>query len=207
MVSTELVIDDLLAGLGYRGEAARSAARAALEAAGLTTARKQRIAALKLAAVEAELTRRFLLVCSRSACREPGPSGRVFLDAQRPTDCMVCAGSANGSAIDRTIQSVTALGIRRVVVIGGSPGTREALRARVGDRLELRLVSGTERRTRREARADLAWADAVVVWGATELDHAVSKHYTDGGARRIATCPRRGIEALMQTLFQLAAHA
>lgn len=58
--------------------------------------------------------------------------------------------------------------------------------------------------TGRDAKADLAWADIVVVWDGTELDHKVSRLYTDARDRRVVTCQRRGIAALAATLSQAA---
>jgi hypothetical protein len=93
-------------------------------------------------------------------------------------------------------------GIRRLVVVGGSPDTRRELGALAG-RLELRAVDGTERRTRAQADGDLAWADLVLVCGATELAHRVSGLYT--GARTstpVITSSRRGVEAIAGAVVQ-----
>jgi hypothetical protein len=94
--------------------------------------------------------------------------------------------------------------MRRVVVVGGSPGTHDELRSLVAGGLELRLVAGTERRTSRDAKADLAWADLVVVWGGTELDHKVSKLYARGRGDHVVTCSRRGIAAMAATMVEAA---
>jgi hypothetical protein len=202
---SDLSIDDLLVDLGYRTDAARQLARAALVDAGLTSGRKSRIAAGKLPAVNAALASRFAIVCARTACRSVLPgTDKSLIDAARPTDCSVCGGSANESAIDRAVAALHGRGMRKVVVVGGSPTTHEELRSLVRNRLELRLVSGTDRRTRSGAKADLAWADLVVIWGATQLDHKVSKLYTDGRHESVVTCGRRGIEALAETVRQFA---
>jgi hypothetical protein len=205
--AADLGIDEVLNDLGFVGENARLA-RAALEDAKLTNPRKKRISVAKLEAIKSVLDERFLLLCARASCRAAAPAnGRVVLDAARPTACRACSGSANASEIERAIAALTERGLRRIVVVGGSPSTREELEGLVADRLELRLVSGTERRTARDAKADLGWADVVVIWGATELDHKVSKLYTDdasSSSSRVVTCPRRGIAALAETLTRAA---
>jgi hypothetical protein len=146
-----------------------------------------------------------LVLCSRSTCRAAGATdGRAVVDAARATACSVCRGKPNAAELDRAIQALAAKGLRRIVIVGGSPSTREELRALVGDRLELRLVSGTERRTAREAKADLVWAHLVAIWSGTELDHTISKHYTDAAVGRVVVCPRRGIEAMAGTLQKAA---
>jgi len=114
----------------------------------------------------------------------------------------VCGGQQNRAEVDRAIAALAARGMRRLVVVGGSPGTHGELRELVRTRLELRIVSGTDRRTGRDAKADLAWADLVVVWGATELNHQVSKLYTGGKPRHVVTCPKRGITALARTIVE-----
>jgi hypothetical protein len=198
----DLVIDDLLAGLGFEAAAARAAARGVLEAAGLTNPRKQRIAAEKRPAVAAALRAAFVVACARAACRDQARgTGRTLIEAARPAACEVCHGSTNRTEIDRAVAALRIRGIERLVVVGGSPATHEELRALIDDRVALRLVSGTERRNRSEARADLAWAGLVVVWGSTELDHKVSKLYTDARAPHVVTCPRRGIAALASTVL------
>ena len=116
----------------------------------------------------------------------------------------MCRGSPNQTAMDAAIAAITRRGWRRVVVVGGSPGTCEELAAIVGDRVDLRLVSGTDHRSGRDAKADLAWAHVIVVWGSTELHHRVSKLYTDAREGCVVTCPKRGIAALAATIIEAA---
>lgn len=201
----DLAIDELLDRLGYGGERARVQARAALEAAGLTNPRKQRIASAKVAAVTAALAARFVRTCARTACRRAAAAaGREIVEVAQPRDCETCGGQENSTEVERAIAALRERGLPRIVVVGGSPATHEELRRLITDRLELRLVSGTDRRNSTAAKADLAWADLVVVWGGTELDHKVSKLYTDAKPSHVVTCPRRGIAALATTMVEAA---
>jgi hypothetical protein len=206
--AADLVIEEVLDDLGFAGDNAR-VARAALEEKGLTNARKKRISAAKLPELKNVLRARFMLVCTRAPCRAAAAAaageGRAVLDAARPTACEVCGGSANAAEIGKAVAALVEGGLRRIVVVGGSPSTREELRGLIGDRLELRLVSGTERRTSRDSKADLSWADLVVIWGSTELDHKISRLYTGASQGRVVTCPRRGIAALAETIAKAAA--
>jgi len=200
--SSDLVIDTMLGELGFIGENARLA-RLAIEAAGLTNPRKTRIASGKLGAVRDELRARFVLLCARASCRQSNlTKGRKVLDAARPTDCAVCSGSTNATDVDRAVATLIERGLCRVVVVGGAPSTREELRDLVAGRLELRLVSGNDRRTARAAKADLNWAHIVAIWGGTELDHKVSELYTQRPAGRVVVCRRRGIAAMAATLIE-----
>jgi len=212
-MSRDVPIDELLAELGFRTPELQQRARAVLEQAQLTNARKQNISSAKRETVGRVLGERFILVCARASCRHAAGAGREVLHASRPTDCAICGGQQNRVEVDRAIAALVARGMRRLVVVGGSPGTHGELRALVGNRLDLRVVTGTDRRTGRDAKGDLAWADLVVVWGATELKHKVSKLYTDGKPRHVVTCPKRGIAALAATIVEAvrrrdsAAHA
>ncbi len=69
----------------------------------------------------------------------------------------------------------------------------------LGKAIELRLVDGTRHRPIDRAKADLDWADRVLLWGATELHHKVSKQYADASATRhkVVHVPRRGVAQLL----------
>lgn len=208
MPDDDLAITALLDELGFDSADAHRLALAALVEVKLTTGKKQRIAAAKRDAVAAVLAERFARTCARAGCREASAAtGRAVVAVAAPTSCEFCGGSANQSSIDRAVAALRARGLQRLVVVGGSPSTREDLRATVAGRLELRLVSGTDRRTARDAGADLAWADLVVVWGATELAHRVSGLYTDGGHAHVVTCRVRGIAGLAETVLAHLARA
>jgi len=199
----DVLIADALADLGFATDEARGRARAVLEAANLTNTRKQRIAASKLPAVADALRARLVVVCSRGSCRAAAQqSGRELIDAAQPSHCEVCGGAANRTEVDRMVGALSRAGYRRLVVVGGSPSTHEEIRALIDTRLELRLVPGTDRRTSRAAKADLDWADIVVVWGGTQLDHKISELYTTARPPHVITCPRRGIAALAATVIR-----
>ncbi len=203
----DVPIDELLATLGFGAPEARRLARQVIEERGLTNPRKSRIATSKTDDVRAALAERLIPACVRDVCRaDAARTGLLVVDAASPTDCAICHGSANRAELDRAIAEMLRAGLRRLVVVGGSPGTREDLLRLVADRIEVRLVSGTDRRTSRDAKADLAWANLVVIWGSTELDHKVSNLYTIGSATPVVVCPRRGISALAATMLDATRH-
>ena len=192
-------IATVLARLGYSG-AARERARAALEAAGLTNPRKSRISEAKLDRVRFALAERFALVCDDPACRAELASERPraeLVPVRQRTHCDSCAGSDNARASRGFVATCRASGVRRLVVVGGSPGLREELASLLGPRLELRLVDGTIARPLNRARADIAWADLIVVCGRSELTHQVSRQYTESARRNVLLAPRRGVAAML----------
>jgi hypothetical protein len=191
----DIPIQELLAGLGLTGEAAMRG-RDILEEAGITSARKHRISIEKLelarAAIDAHL-RRLCHVCMSRVDHSCGVLVQVPAEA-----CPNCGGSSNRRAVDEMVAACTSAGLRRLAVVGGSPNLRQELTTLVADRLELRLVDGTRSPDRSSARRDIAWADVVLVLGATQLTHKVSTLYTrDQEARRkLITTSRRGLEAI-----------
>jgi hypothetical protein len=197
----------LLRELGYGSAKALKAALAALLDAGLTRSGKSRISSEKRDRVEAELAARFRLVCGDQACRDE-MDARVreergadraarILSTADARFCRVCGGSDNARAVGRMARLLRARGLSRLLVVGGSPASRMELERLVGGALEIRTVCGTDRRTLEEAQRDRAWADVLVVWGGTQLDHVVSELYVGRAARaRVITVRRRGIAAL-----------
>jgi hypothetical protein len=190
---TDVLIDDFLASLGLAGADAERA-RALLESERITNPRKTRLSAAKLERATAAIDARFARFCAPCAARTDA-GGREVVTVPASA-CTRCGGSRNDRALTEMVEALHAAGLRRLVVVGGSPDVRRELGALAG-RLELRLVDGTARRTRAEAQRDLDWADVVVVGGSSELAHKVSNLYTRGsGATPVVTAPRRGIEAI-----------
>jgi len=186
-------IVDFLRSLGLTGDDAKRG-RAVLEADGITNPRKSRISAAKLERARAVIDARFARFCAACAARTDA-GGREVVTVAAST-CARCGGSRNDRALTEMVEACEAAGILRLVVVGGSPDVRREV-ATLQDRLELRLIDGTERRTRTEAQRDLAWADLVVIGGSSELAHKVSNLYTrDAGSTPVVTAARRGVEAI-----------
>lgn len=193
-LAAEIAIEELLRSLGLEGESA-ALARGVLEHAGLTNPRKQRMAAAKAAAAQAAIDAEIARLCRRCAA-DAGAETRLVAVVPAPA-CARCGGSANLRALDDLAEAARAAGIRRLVVVGGSPDVRREL-GRLEPQLELELVDGTENRRKSQAQRDVAWADVVVVAGASELAHRVSDLYTrDPAARgKLVVSSRRGVEAI-----------
>jgi hypothetical protein len=205
-VSADVEIEGWLAGLGFEPGPAQDRARAALQEALLTRPGKTRMSDEKLARAAALLGSHFSLHCPSAACAAAARrTGREPLPAATKALCAHCGGSDNARAAEELVSACTQAGIRRLLVVGGSPAVREELNSTVGSALELRTVDGTERRTQERARSDLEWADLVLLWGATELDHKVSAHYArppPALRRKVVHVARRGIAALLGAAVQ-----
>jgi hypothetical protein len=200
-VSADHDIDAWLAERGISLADSRERARNALVEAKVINPKKARMSDQKLERAEAVLAGRYFRVCGTAACMQVAvASGREPLLVEPKTHCERCGGSDNQRAVVDFLEACRKKGVRRMVVVGGSPAVREELEARIGGQVELRMVDGTERRTGERARHDLEWADLVLVWGATELHHKVSEHYTHGPPalhHKVVHVARRGVSSLL----------
>jgi hypothetical protein len=199
-VSADIDIDEWL-NLQGLGAERRRLGRLALETAGLTRPGKTRLSVEKVARAHQALSSRFALHCHAAACIAwANASGKVPLATETKQTCQRCGGSENA----RAAQALTEAGIRKLVVVGGTPATREEIERLLDGRVELRLVDGTRHRPIDRAKADLEWADRVLLWGATELHHKVSKQYADAptAKSRVVHIPRRGVAQLLSGAVQ-----
>ncbi|MDY7225313.1 hypothetical protein [Hyalangium rubrum] len=201
-MSADRDIDEWLAERGITLPDSRERAREALVEAKVINPKKARMSEQKLERAEALLTERFFRVCGAPACMQVAhASGREPLLVEPKTHCERCGGSDNQRAVVEFLEACRRKGVRRMVVVGGSPAVREELEARLGSQVELRMVDGTERRTADRARHDLEWGDLVLVWGATELHHKVSEHYTSAAPplnRKVVHVAKRGVASLLE---------
>ena len=169
---------ELFAGFGFGGEP--SLYDAALTAVGLTNPSKRRILLSKSAEVERVLREGFMPVCGRGDCQATATAmgdARQIVPAATTEACAICGGGPNVRAIEQMVEACRSIGWSRICIVGGSPNTRQEIERLVDSRLELRLVEGDRSRTATAAKADIAWADLVVIWGATQLNHKVSISY------------------------------
>jgi hypothetical protein len=205
-VSRDEDIRRFLTDAGYGHPEALQAALEVLYAAGLTREGKQRMAEAKLAPAREALSAALILTCASASCLDEakGAPERTRVPAEQRNHCEICEGSNNQHAVDAMVKRAKERKVARLVVIGGSPSTREQLAAALKGRLELKAVDGTMRRTAQQAGEDMAWADIVLIWGSTELAHRVSMLYTRGPASkaRVVTVAKRGIGALADAVLK-----
>lgn len=201
-MSADVEIDAWLSAEGFGLPDVKVKARAALEEAGLTRAGKQRLSMEKVARAKEALEAKFFLHCATPECVAfARASGREAVRCEPKSTCRRCGGSDNQRAVRDLVEACRARGASKLVIVGGSPSVREELERLVGSALALRLVDGTRAKPIEQAKADLAWADLVLLWGATELHHKVSKQYSDSAQgdvkKKVVHVPKRGIAQLL----------
>ena len=141
----DVAIAEHLASLGLEAEAG-AVARSLIEAVGLTRAGKQRIAISKLRDIESLVSDRFVRVCHRPTCRNAGvrierAEGRMRVDVAS-RHCDTCSGSDNRSAVEHMAVAMRRAGKRNLLVVGGTPNTREDLKGAAPCRLRSALCPG-----------------------------------------------------------------
>lgn len=201
-MSADVGIDEWLTGLGYGLPDSLRRARAVLEEAGLTRAGKTRMSEDKLERASAALSERLFLHCATPECVAfARGTGKETVPCDPKSACMRCGGSSNQRAVSDFVEACKRRGFSKVVIVGGSPAVREELERMVPPEVTLRLVDGTKARPIDQAKADLQWADLVMLWGATELHHKVSNQYQDSATgplkKKLVHVPKRGIAQLL----------
>ena len=193
---------ELFRRIGFGGDPAE--AEWVLESAGLSRPAKKAIHPDKLDAATEALAAAFCWVCNRGDCQAEAAkiaAGRTIVPAADPAQCQVCGGSVNQRLIDEMVAACRKRRWRRLCVVGGSPNARDEVKRRLDGRMELRAFDGTIARTLKQARADLAWGDVVVVWGSSQLDHKVSNLYT---GPKVVTLHRRSVQELATEVIRAA---
>ncbi|MDH4334383.1 MAG: hypothetical protein OEW24_03835 [Chloroflexota bacterium] len=202
--ASDLVIAHLLRDEGFRAPESQDAARAVLEAAGLTRPKKQRIAAEKLERARDAIGLAIARSCGSPECEAAlADDGRTVVRVEKPA-CVVCSGSNNRRGVRRMVQACRAAGVDRVLVVGGRPPLWAELE-REAPTLTFRFVDGTSNLpNQNDAFQHCAWADLLVIWAPSPLPHKVSGLYRPemcAVAHRV-TVHRRGVEALALTVVQ-----
>ena len=148
-----------------------------------------------IAGLRSALERRLALGCASPGCA--APAGAAVIEVS-PARCELCGGSEIQRAATRFIKACEAAGVARVRFVGGSPNYRtqlEALFPRRGP-LTVRTTAGDRRVPLHRSKAQQRSDDLVVIWGATELDHATSGAYR-AQFGRVETIAHRGIGRML----------
>jgi hypothetical protein len=206
--SQPIPISEFLTSEGFADAAER--AREVLEEAGLTNPRKQRLSLAKLDRASLVLREKLGRICHACSIAHPyALCGREMV-AVKQFHCEVCAGSNNRRAAQSAIRKLKEAGVRHVLVVGGWPRRLADLRQSLDDpALELRCVDGSSGvRPIASIEADLNWADVLVIWRKTPLNHSFSERYTTTAREAKFSTPIFTAEGGVQAFcHQLERHA
>ncbi len=128
------------------------------------------------------------------------PDANTVVVYVKKARCEISGGSDVQANFHGFVQACLDQEVHKITIVGGSPAYRKQLKllaAKHDDAPTLNLVSGTRRREKRRAEADMRGSEAVVLWGGTELDHSVTSVYS-GGSTRLIRVAHRGIARMLQ---------
>ena len=194
-------VRELLAERGLMGEDEEAEALIAV-------LRSHRLGVLDACIAPTDLTRlrtllsdRVVLHCGRDACPVPAGTAVVVVAEAR---CEVCSGSDMTRAFAQASEALMLNGFRRVTIVGGSLGYHRHLRHGLDDRVELKLVEGTRKRTARQAKRDMADSQLVVIWGGSLPREEVERLYGDPEVRLLVV-DHRGMGAMLREVAEALA--
>lgn len=128
---------------------------------------------------------------------EQSPAPGMVAVSVPPERCEL-GESGLSTRFSELVEAAELAGVAQMALVGGSVAYRKTLRHLAQEHpLKLRLVSGTGRRQKRQAEADLRTCQVVVLWGGTELDHAVSELYR---GEQVWTVAHRGMSGMLAEL-------
>ena len=217
---TDIPIDNMLADFGIAPSEYQSA-RSALFEWGVIQRSPQRanIARHKVDDAREVLAAAFLWHCNNGECRQAaredggnsGGSGGIESDLPRllvaQSACRICGGDPSASVLGQAGQALSSAGIVRILVVGGTEAKGRELRQKSPPELDWRFIDGKRVRDDRYYQPHRDWAQVIVIWQSTPLDHKVSDHFDGKGDARVITVRRRGVTALAQELISHASVA
>jgi hypothetical protein len=131
---------------------------------------------------------------------EFAPDANTVVVYVKKDRCEISGGSDVQANFHGFVQACLDQEVTKITIVGGSPAYRKQLKLLAqghDDAPTLNLVSGTRRREKRRAEADMRGSEAVVLWGGSELDHSVTSVYS-GRSTRLIRVAHRGIARMLQ---------
>lgn len=187
----DIALSEFLSSRGFEGEHAELALNE-LRRLGLTRHGRTRIAEFKLKVVEAALHAAFFRVCAKAECRMNTDAARTGIRVSAK-HCEVCGGSDNRRAVEAMLVAMRRAGLTKLLVVGGSPGTRRCLECLCIDRCQLRFITEDTPPNRKTVRPLLYWSDIAAIWISTEIPHKATAALSGPKVLKVS---RRGVAAL-----------
>ena len=202
---TDYPIDDMLKDYGITNKDSQRNARIALFTAGIIqkTPDRANIACDKINRARETLTDQFRWHCNNGECRRiAGEIVALPLLLVEQHACSICQGNPSSSKLDLMADVAIAAGKRRIAVVGGTEKKEREIRRKSPQGMEWRFIDGSTVRDGRYYRAHRQWADIIIIWQSTPLDHRVSSHFDGKGDDRVITVRRRGIDCLANEIMR-----
>ncbi len=200
---TDIPIDNMLMDFGIAYNEYPNARNALFEWGVIQRSpHRANIAGSKSCLAREVLTAAFLWHCNNGDCRQAankdadGYGDLPPLLVVKQSECDICGGKPSARSLDEMSAALAAAGRSRILVVGGTERKEREIREKSPPCVEWRFVDGKVARDDRYYRPDRNWAEIIVIWQSTPLDHRVSAHFDGKGDRRVITVRRRSIAAL-----------
>lgn len=198
----DLVLSELLASRGFKGKYVQLALDE-LCRHGLTRPSKTGIAKRKLPEVDHVLNTAFVRHCRKPDCLPPFDETRQPIQVSAE-HCEACGGSDNRREVERMLTAMKQTGRTKLLVVGGSPGTRHELKRLCAARLDLQFVTDGTTPNRKTVKPRGDRADVAIIWGSTEIPHKATALLR---GKKIITVAKRGIAALAREIREYCTRA
>ena len=197
----------MLRRMGIREAAEQRKAVVALQESGVISARPNRsaIAKFKETAVKEALQTHFFWHCRRGDCTTDSiESGKPLLLVDGES-CGASSHSPRQALLSELGDALQERGIGKILLVGGTQEYWQEISSSSPKALNWRFVDGKKAKDERFYRPHKDWADLIVIWASTPLNHKVSKKFPSAGDRRVVTAAGRGIEAMARDVLDMLA--
>ena len=192
----DVPLTDLLSDHGFERKDA-DMALILLQKSGFTRPGKKRIAVSKTSDVSEALKAEFIRVCRKDACIRGAAGDPRKLVRTNARYCDVCGGQDNRRAVDEMLCAMQNGGLKKLLVVGGSPNARRELKRLCNTSCELRFITDEDNPTKNRIVPQMDWADVVLVWASTQISHKATVLLR---GPKVIIVPKRGITALAHSV-------
>jgi hypothetical protein len=128
---------------------------------------------------------RLVRVCAHPVCNQVAVlEDRLPMRVDSGRDCEICRGSSDRRWFLRMVRECVRAGVRRLLVIGGRDGTRDALRGFAeGQPVDLRLIADNEEILPARVQGRVEGCDLLVLWSQAVVAGDVSGPYAEAAKR------------------------
>ncbi len=160
------------------------------------------MAAHKIEYAIKELYDAFSWHCNNGNCRRAAARDNPKLLVERFA-CMYCGGSNDCCALRNLAVAMENVGKGRILVVGGTKAKWQEIENKSPDgRPNWKFIDGTKAPPNRLLKGYHKWADVIVIWSRTPLDHRVSVHFDIKSDTRVVKAPSTGIASLAKAVSQ-----
>lgn len=159
----------------------------------LSNLKKKNVSSEKENKISEVIERKYVRHCSRGDCKNKARNivrvANETINVSSSKNCDVCKGSITEQRVEAMIKACLSVGLKKICIVGGFPNPLLDFKQRVGSKLSLRFINGKIARKKKDAMCDVRWAEQIVIWGRTLLDHDVSNLYSSEKNCKVVNFP------------------